>query len=266
MKNNLTKQKIIESLESTGHYKKGEVHNIDIIEGETLITGCNSCGKCCRDRQDILLKVGDIYNICKKLKITAEELLTKYCNVYVGHMSHMPIVSIKFRGNVFDDSTVCPFLKKVGENTYHCRIHSHKPNVCRIYPLGRIGVKDIGSDEDKFVYIHQNTTCVPKEQQREYTFNEWLGEDYKIHEDFFREFNKLVSYVHEKIELEKLMKETEKRGQKDTAFSFLLATLYIPKKDLSIGEAIEEYKTRKALIDAFASALKEIGYKSCIKK
>ena len=45
---------------------------------------CIECGKCCINREDILLNPRDIYNMSKELGISPEEMTKKYCEVYVG--------------------------------------------------------------------------------------------------------------------------------------------------------------------------------------
>lgn len=45
---------------------------------------CTMCGKCCINREDILLTPKDLYNMAKELKITPNDFVSRYCDVYVG--------------------------------------------------------------------------------------------------------------------------------------------------------------------------------------
>ena len=42
---------------------------------------CNQCGKCCINREDILLNPKDLYNISKALGLTPQETVAQYCEV-----------------------------------------------------------------------------------------------------------------------------------------------------------------------------------------
>lgn len=61
---------------------------------------CTMCGKCCIEREDILLSPKDVFNMSKRLNITPNELFEKYCEMYIGSDSRMPIVRLKPRGSI----------------------------------------------------------------------------------------------------------------------------------------------------------------------
>jgi len=85
---------------------------------------CRSCGKCCRNREDIMLTSRDVYNIATALNLTHEQVIEKYCEVYIGRDSRIPIVRLMPKGV----NNVCPLL--AGNR---CSVHSLKPAVCAIY-------------------------------------------------------------------------------------------------------------------------------------
>lgn len=257
----INKNEIIEALQRTGHYNKNETYDIEMLEDKKVVTGCNSCGQCCRNRNDILLKPIDIYKMSKELNISPIQLINKYCEVYIGETSKLPVVSVKFRDNLFDKTTICPFLKKVNEKTYHCRIHNSKPGVCKIYPLGRIN----SGNDNETMYFKQPITCVKKEDQKEYTFEEWLGEDYKLQEDFFAEFYEIVNYIDKKINLKKIWQVADKKKETPVIMSLLLSILYVPDITLDINESLNQYKNRKSIIDEVVEILRSSGY-NVIKK
>lgn len=95
---------------------------------DTFQFHCTKCGKCCIDREDILLTARDIYKISAYLKITPMEIFKTYCESYIGENSRMPIVRLKPQGN----AKRCVFLKN-----RKCIVHAAKPSVCALYPLGR---------------------------------------------------------------------------------------------------------------------------------
>ena len=47
---------------------------------------CTMCGKCCINREDILLTPRDVYNMAKELEITTKELFETYCELSLIHI------------------------------------------------------------------------------------------------------------------------------------------------------------------------------------
>ncbi len=138
---------------------KDIVENLDSMKiglDEPFKFHCIMCGKCCINREDILLSPRDIYNMSKELGIKPEELFERYCEVYVGPDSRVPIVRLKPRGSV----KRCPLLKN-----RKCMVHKAKPTVCAMFPIGRClmatnpkeGLNDI--TQSQMQYIFSNPGC-----------------------------------------------------------------------------------------------------------
>lgn len=89
---------------------------------------CTCCGACCRHREDILLSAYDIVRMRKHLKMTLREFTDKYCHLYVGSDSRLPVVRIRPIGK----NSICPFLYR-GK----CSVQRSKPTVCTLFPLAR---------------------------------------------------------------------------------------------------------------------------------
>ena len=90
---------------------------------------CTMCGKCCINREDILLNPKDLFNIAKALELQPIDVVEKYCDTYIGESSRFPIVRLKPQGNL----RRCPLLKDK-----KCMVHSSKPTVCAMFPIGRV--------------------------------------------------------------------------------------------------------------------------------
>ena len=155
---------------------------------ETFKFHCTMCGKCCINREDILLSPRDIYNMSKKLGIKPEELFERYCEVYIGPDSKIPIVRLKPRGSV----KRCPLLKN-----RKCIVHKAKPTVCAMFPLGRCivaanpeeGLKDIS--QGKFQYIFSNPGC--GDASETHTVREYLESfGIPVPEEFFMKWQQIV--------------------------------------------------------------------------
>jgi len=96
---------------------------------DTFQFKCMGCGKCCKNREDILLNSRDLFNIAKKLGLTMAQALEKYCEVFIGPSSRIPVARLLPRGA----NRVCPFLDGT-----KCSVHDSKPAICAMYPLGRV--------------------------------------------------------------------------------------------------------------------------------
>ncbi len=60
---------------------------------------CTQCGKCCINREDILLTPLDLFRIANELKLSLKEFIDQYCELYIGPDSHFPIIRLKPRGS-----------------------------------------------------------------------------------------------------------------------------------------------------------------------
>jgi hypothetical protein len=123
--------------------------------------GCNQCGQCCKEREDILLPPLDLFKIAIHLNRTIKGVLSDYCESYEGATSKLPVVRIKPQGN----RRICPFLRQ-GK----CRVQPVKPAVCALFPIGRMTNFETG----KFIYFLQPNPCGNKNQSQ--TVRQWLEE------------------------------------------------------------------------------------------
>ena len=130
---------------------------------------CTQCGKCCINREDILLNPKDLYNIAATLSISQEEAVERYCETYMGGTSRLPIVRLRPQGSI----KRCPLLKD-----RKCMVHKAKPTVCAMYPLGRClaisqdTMSRIETAELKPQFILNEVSC--GDYAEEHTVREWL--------------------------------------------------------------------------------------------
>ena len=130
---------------------------------------CTQCGKCCINREDILLNPKDLYTIAATLSISQEEAVERYCETYMGGTSRLPIVRLRPQGSI----KRCPLLKD-----RKCMVHKAKPTVCAMYPLGRClaisqdTMSRIETAELKPQFILNEVDC--GDNAKEHTVREWL--------------------------------------------------------------------------------------------
>lgn len=190
---------------------------------QTFRFHCDMCGDCCRHRKDILLTPFDLNRIARHLGDSPKEVIDRYCIVYVGDSSRFPVVLLKSEGQ--DDA--CPFLK---DN--RCSIHSHKPTVCALFPLGRAMMYDQetgakGNLTKKPFYFLQNVACGTKDET--HTVQEWLGNfGLEDSEAWFVEWSNALTRLSILIqELEKILPEDVMRMAFDTIFRAVYLNYYV---------------------------------------
>ena len=150
---------------------------------------CRSCGKCCRNREDIMLTSRDVYNIATALNLTHEQVIEKYCEVYIGRDSRIPIVRLMPRGV----NNVCPLL--VGNR---CSVHSLKPAVCAMFPIGRVIASEdapthmgLGNNPNEIQYIFNGATCGSRRKKQ--TVRAWLDNfGIPVNDHFFIKWNATI--------------------------------------------------------------------------
>lgn len=149
---------------------------------------CDMCGKCCINREDILLNAKDVYNMAKELQMEPADMVKKYCEAYIGESSRIPIVRIKPRGSI----KRCPLMKD-----HKCSVHRAKPTVCAMFPIGRCIKLDANNRDAKLgvgdiKYIFTNPGC--GDASETHTVREWLGEfGIPMEDEFFLAWNQMIS-------------------------------------------------------------------------
>jgi len=219
------------------------VENIDdytIGLDDTFSFKCRGCGKCCKQREDIILSSKDIFRMSKHLNITPDKLILEFCDTYVGADSRIPIVRIAPRGV----NRVCPFLEG-----RRCKVHESKPVVCALYPVGRmvkIEKTTEALDPDLPIsagYIIQPTEC--GSITRTHTVRSWLEKFHVPTEDeFYILWNQTIFLLTSAIS--RLEKQGFPEHMLKTVWNVLANLLYV-NYDLS-KEFLPQFASNKAKI------------------
>lgn len=198
------------------------VDNLDKMKlglDDTFKFNCTMCGKCCINREDILLTPRDVFQIAKHLEILIGDFIKKYCEAYVGDSSRIPIVRLLPTG--IDKR--CPFLKG-----NRCDVNPVKPVVCALFPLGRCLTIDSSKNRTEFmvsdvVYINQDPHC--GDNRKTHTVREWLKtSNVPVEDEFFVKWHSAIAQIGITVhEVEK--KADEERMNK--YFSTLFGLLYV---------------------------------------
>ena len=150
---------------------KSIIDNFDAMKiglDDTFHFGCRQCGKCCINREDILLNAKDVYNLCNALSLTPDKSWNNTAKSISPRLK-LPIVRLKPQGSI----KRCPLLKD-----RKCSVHNLKPAVCAMYPIGRairIDTCEAGSKDLQTltpVYLYNKTAC--GDASESHTVREWL--------------------------------------------------------------------------------------------
>ena len=105
---------------------------------------CKGCSACCHDMVDtIILTPFDLYNLQKAAGKTLQELLLREVELNVVNGLVLPNLKMTEEGKC------CAFLDENGR----CSIHTFRPDLCRLFPLGRV------YEGNDFKYFLQTGQC-----------------------------------------------------------------------------------------------------------
>lgn len=146
---------------------------------------CAGCSSCCQGMEDtIVLDPLDIFRLTQGLGKSFEELLGEAFTL--GMVDSLALPRLKMEG----EEGRCVFLNKEGR----CRIHSFRPGICRLFPLGRI------YEEQSFWYFLQVHECVKKNKTK-IKVKKWIDTpEPGKYEDFVLKWHNLVVRAREKAE------------------------------------------------------------------
>lgn len=175
------------------------IESLTIGLNDTFYFKCRGCGKCCKERHDIMLNPRDLFKIARHLNMQMEDVVKKYCDAYPGQDSKAPIVRLLPVGG----NNRCPFLEDK-----RCIVHEAKPTVCALYPLGRTMIaqdldKGLSPDAPMITgYICQEMDCGARKKPQ--VVRDWLAKwGYGDPDEFYLQWNEMmisVSHFIHKLE------------------------------------------------------------------
>lgn len=174
---------------------------------------CMGCHACCEDMgESIILDPLDVWQLGRGLGVTFEQLLKDKIELHIVDGLILPNLKMN------DATNCCAFLNDAGR----CSIHSFRPGICRLFPLGRI------YEEDKLTYFLQQDGC-KKENCSKVKVSKWLDT---------AELKRNQKYLIDWHSFRKQMKEIVAAEQDDntikTITMFLLNTFYVNPYNIEI--------------------------------
>ena len=196
----------------------GKLYDIeDMVKADTC--GCNGCSDCCKDVGDlVVLTPFDIYEMTTYLNTDFDKLLGDKILLRENNKITLPYLKMQ------DENKNCSFLDKNGR----CTIHSKRPNICRLFPLGR------AYQDNDFKYFLQVDNC-PKEELKDVKVADWINiENYNENKKFILEWYKFIKALTFRLKFVRDEDEIENINQ------ILLDSFYRVKIDNDFYKFFEE--------------------------
>lgn len=145
---------------------------------------CEGCFECCHGMgQSIVLDPYDVYMLEKNLACSFEALLKEKVELQVQDGLILPNLKMQ------EDSEQCGFLNEEGR----CSIHSFRPGLCRLFPLGR------NYQNGELKYFLLEDAC-QKQNHTKIKIKKWLEiPDLKRYEKFLKDWHDFRKYLQEEL-------------------------------------------------------------------
>ncbi len=133
----------------------------DMVRADTC--GCKGCARCCEVMVDtILLSPLDVANLCEAVGKSFPELVEEGAlEVRIIDGLMLPVLKGRpktdeaghpLRNAYGEELAPCPFLSE----EKRCTVHAYRPDLCRLFPLGRFYPED---PAEAFSYFLQDQQC-----------------------------------------------------------------------------------------------------------
>lgn len=204
----------------------GRMYEInDMVKCDT--NGCRGCHKCCTTVDDtIILNPFDIACMKKATGKNFNELISLgYIELNMRDGLILPNIKMEAgRG--------CSFLDEDGR----CTIHADRPDICRLYPLGRVYI------DGDYKYILQRDECVMKNKTK-IKVKKWIGsENTETERKFILGWHDITQSIREGVMKLKASGQSEKI---DDIVKYILATFYLADVEDSYDVIVDIIKDAK---------------------
>ena len=145
---------------------------------------CAGCSACCQGMgESIVLDPMDIYRLSAGLNQRFDELLATGVELHVVDGVILP--NLKMAG----DQERCVYLNDAGR----CSIHSYRPGICRLFPLGRV------YEDHSFQYFLQVHEC-KKNTRTKIKVKKWLDiPDAARYDRYINDWHYFIKDIQEQV-------------------------------------------------------------------
>lgn len=152
---------------------------------------CKGCSSCCSGMgNSVILDPYDLYRLTAVMGTTFEELMQGRIELNVVDGIILPNLSMS------NESETCSFLNEQGR----CSIHSYRPGICRLFPLGRYYPSD--GANNGFQYFLQVHEC-PAPNKTKIKVEKWMDTPQLArYEQFICDWHYFLEAVEKRIAAE----------------------------------------------------------------
>lgn len=195
----------------------------DMVKADT--GSCVGCHKCCTGMgSSIVLDPFDVIRLKKETSKNFNELLESE-NIELNIVDGLILPNIKM-----GKKDRCSFLNEEGR----CTIHSSRPGICRLFPLGRV------YEGDGFKYFLQDGECT-KHTRAKIKVKKWVDTtNIEEYDKFILDWHKFIKATGEKI-ID--LKKSQRSEHINDIAMYVLNEFYV--SDIEI-EKIEDSESAKA--------------------
>ena len=146
---------------------------------------CEGCSACCSGMgNSVVLDPYDIWRLEQGLGMPFVQMIGNQVMLSVVDGLILPSL------NMENEAEQCPFLNETGR----CDIHSFRPGICRLFPLGRY------YHDGGFSYVLMTGEC-RKENRSKVKIEKWIGEqDVKAYEAFVLQWKRIQNEAREQMQ------------------------------------------------------------------
>lgn len=175
--------------------------------------GCSGEATCCHGMgNSIILDPFDVYRLTSNLNTKFQKLLEDKIELNVVDGIILP--NLKMTGK----KESCGFLDEEGR----CKIHTHRPGICRIFPLGRY------YENHDFKYFLQVNEC-KNNRKAKIKVSKWIDtSEGKKYEQFIKDWHYFLN------DIEDLIKSTQDEKSVKTMNMYLLNSFYITEYNSNV--------------------------------
>jgi len=180
---------------------------------------CEGCSACCKGMgNSVVLDPYDVWRLERGLGIPFAQMIGKQVMLSVVDGLILPSL------NMETETGTCPFLNEEGR----CSIHSFRPGICRLFPLGRY------YHDGSFSYVLMTGEC-KKENRSKVKIEKWIGEpDLSTYEKFVMQWKLVLEATRQQMKetVQQMMQEdcpktsSEKILEQQKALSMTLLQKY----------------------------------------
>lgn len=191
---------------------------------------CAGCSSCCKEMGDsILLDPYDIHMLSTNLGMSFEELLQGPVELHVEEGLVLPNMKM-------NEADTCSFLNEEGR----CKIHSFRPGLCRLFPLGR-SYEDLADGRQELYYFVLTHEC-PVTNRTKVKVSKWIGiPQIRDYQNFLLKWHELTKGMREELSADP---EAEEANRK-TSMQFLQ---FFFGKPYTQGNFFREFEQRYQLM------------------